>query len=339
MVERAVAPPARYGRRALLGAAAALSVVALGGCGRSAAVDRDGPEPLLPWLTVVAASPVLADLTRLVGGSRVAVRALMPPTADPRRFVPGPDATDALVDADLILRFGLGLERGLDGVLGAAADTPRVTVTDAVPPDQMLTRADGAPNPYLWHDPTMLPWVVSRIVTALRDIDDDPVHGRAWDRNGVMLLNRIAEADQYVLRRVALVPPYRRALLTATGSFSWFARRYGFTATGLLDDASPYPVEADLARFADAISESWPVAVFADASIGTGLIGDAAGRVVGPSGSPATVVGPLYGSGLATSGYASRYLGMVRQNADRIVAGLTLPEPLPPEPTPPTFVP
>jgi ABC-type Zn uptake system ZnuABC Zn-binding protein ZnuA len=319
--------PVRDGRRltrrtlaigSALGAASLLSAcVSLGG-----STTRE-LAAAVPWLTVVTSTPVLADIVRAIGGSRVDVRTMMPALADPHRFVPGPQAGDIFVDADLLVQHGLGLEPGLQSLLDAGANgAPLVVATEAIPPDQLITRPAGASDPYVWHDPTLMPWVVSRLLRALKDADQDLVHRTAYDTNSVTFLNQIAHADAYLDRRLTLVPGHRRLLATADDTFAYLGRRYGLETIALLTDDVAFPTERDIERFASLLLDRQPVAAFIDASLSPTAMQAAILRAAA-SGPLVPIGGVLYGAGLGQGDTVQgRYLGLLRRNADRIVAAL-----------------
>ncbi len=312
----------RFTRRVLVAATTTGAAALLSSCVPLGGSEDDAAGPLLPWLTVVATTPILGDVVRAVGGSRVEVRPMMPPSADPRRFVPDQSTGDVFVDADLIVRHGMGLESGLEGLLAAAGDIPVVTATESIPAGSIITTAAGNPDPYVWHDPKLMPWLVSRVLQALLDRDDDEVHRTAWDTNSVTYLDQIALADAYVERRLGKVPVERRILATADATFTYFSRRYGFETLPLMNDTIPFATEPDIDRFAGELLESRPPVVFPDASVPLDPVQAAILRV-GASVPIIPLAGLLYGSGLGLGNtYASRYLGVIRQNADRIVAAL-----------------
>ena len=312
----------RLDRRVLIAASAVGATSLLSGCVPTGGSEDDAAGIVPPWLTVVATTPILGDIVRSVGGSRVDVRTMMPPSADPRRFVPDPSTGDVFVDADLIVRHGLGLEPGLDGLLAAAGDIPVVTATEAIPAESIITTAGGNPDPYVWQDPTLMPWLVSRVLQALLDQDANEVHQTAWDTNSVTYLNQIKSADAYVERRLESVPAERRILATANATFAYFGRRYGFETLALLDDTIPFATDPVVERFASGLLASQPPVVFPDASVPLDPVQAAILRA-GASAPIIPLAGRLYGAGLGLGDtYAGRYLGMVRQNADRIVAAL-----------------
>ncbi|HEV2529944.1 MAG TPA: zinc ABC transporter substrate-binding protein [Thermomicrobiales bacterium] len=311
-------------RRALLGAAGFGVAATLSGCGVRLPGPERNPRPPGPWLTVVATTPILGDLVRSLAGSRVTVRTMMPPTADPLRFIPGPSASDVLVDADLVIQHGMGLEPGLAGLIEAAVGEgiPVVTATEDLPAGAAPLTVSGAPDPYIWHDPASWPWVVSRVHRALLDHDDDELHRRIYDSNATQYLGAVGRLDAYATRILGTVPQERRLLVTADATFGWLGRRFGFETIALVDPSIPYPDDALIGRFADTLIQRRPATAFPDAAHDPLALRVAVERAAGAS--VDVPVGPLlYGSGLALGGeYAGRYLGMVRQNVDRIALAL-----------------
>ncbi len=91
--------------------------------GPSGDSQMDG-EPLM----VVATSNIVADWVKNVGGDRVEVISLLPIGGDPHTYQPGARDVAQMVDADLVLTVGLGLEGGwLEELIhNASADESRI---------------------------------------------------------------------------------------------------------------------------------------------------------------------------------------------------------------------
>ncbi|MDO5671055.1 MAG: anchored repeat ABC transporter, substrate-binding protein [Corynebacterium sp.] len=86
-------------------------------------------------LSVVATTPILADITEQVAGDRARVRALIPPGADPHTHEPGLRAVRDIANADLALRTGLLLEpASLTATVEQSTpeDTPVVAVAEEI---------------------------------------------------------------------------------------------------------------------------------------------------------------------------------------------------------------
>ena len=71
----------------------------------------------------------------------------MPTGADPHEFSPSARRAEAIVDADLLVVNGAGLEQSMQGIVEEAASV--FTVADHVE----LRTVDGAIDPHVWTDP------------------------------------------------------------------------------------------------------------------------------------------------------------------------------------------
>ena len=309
-------------RRGLLGALALAPAVALTGCGMTNATATQRAEvvaPPEPWLVVVATTPLLGDLVRSIGGGRIEVRTMMPAAADPHRFQPGPDAGDVLLDADLIVRFGFDLEPGLNGLLDAAKAIPTVTAAGTVPDSSLLRDGNGAPDPHIWHDPTLWPPVVAQVMRALTDRDHDATHRQAFATRSTTYLNLVGAADAYVRRIAQRIPAERRLLATPRQAFAYFARRYGFENVGLVGpNAVAMALQADVDQFAAMLVQRRPDAIFPDASTPMDAL-DAA-VIQASEQAPVIPIGKmLYGVGMGPEG---SYLGLMRENVNRMLFAL-----------------
>ncbi len=91
--------------------------------GSSSDSQMDG-EPL----QVVATSNIVADWVKNIGGDRVEVTSLLPVGGDPHTYQPGARDVAQIVDADLVLTVGLGLEGAwLEELIhNASADESRI---------------------------------------------------------------------------------------------------------------------------------------------------------------------------------------------------------------------
>src|SRR6476661_7055595 len=113
-----------FRRRRVVAAVAFVAIVALAGatlgsCGGDTSAD-DGR------LQVVASTPVVADLTRQIGGGRIELRTPIDVGVDPHEHEATPADADAVGRADLVVINGAGFEAFLDPLLDQAR-----TVVDA----------------------------------------------------------------------------------------------------------------------------------------------------------------------------------------------------------------
>lgn len=98
------------------------------GCAPSAALDTGSGEEF----TVVATTPILADLARNVAGEDARVQSLIPSGKDPHTFEPTLRTVRDVANADLALSNGYLLEpQSLIDTLHESTDAPVVEVADA----------------------------------------------------------------------------------------------------------------------------------------------------------------------------------------------------------------
>lgn len=136
-------------------------------------------------LDVVATLPVVADLTRTVGGDRIKVSALTEPGQDPHFVQPRPTLMKRAREADVFIEVGLQLELWVDRVIRGAGN-PKIQIgqpgrvicsqgirTVEVP--VVITRDFGDVHPYgnphVWLDPLRAKKMASNISAGLARVD------------------------------------------------------------------------------------------------------------------------------------------------------------------------
>jgi zinc/manganese transport system substrate-binding protein len=114
-----VSPVKDLRHRILFGtAAAAAAITALAGCG-TPGNDAEA-APAQKALAVVATTPQVADFVRNIGGGDVAVTQIIKPGVDPHEYEPTPADIQAIGQAKLVVKNGVGLERWLDQTIQSA---------------------------------------------------------------------------------------------------------------------------------------------------------------------------------------------------------------------------
>src|SRR3954462_7205862 len=117
---------------------ALLPLLLLAGCGASATADHR--------LTVVATTPVVADLARNVAGPRVRVVQILAPNADPHEYELRPHDIQAVADADLVLRSGGDIDAWMDEAIEGSGTHARVI-------DLSHAVTLHGDDPHWWQDP------------------------------------------------------------------------------------------------------------------------------------------------------------------------------------------
>lgn len=300
----------------LLGAVVAGLLVA-GGC----AGGEDGAAQ------VVVTTSILGDVVGEVLGDDVEVEVLMPRGTDPHRFSPSARQGVAVREAEVLVVNGLGLEAGLDDTIDAAADDGVTVVAVAeLAPDHLHADEDHGDghdhegeDPHVLTDPARVAVAVERLgaelAAALPDLDGAAIRERTA-RYAASLRAVDAELEQ----RFAPIAPERRVLLTAHDVLGYFADRYGFRVVGSIRPAlttEAEPSARDLADLITVLDDAAVPAVFVDAGSS-----DRLAEVLAEAGRQVEVV-ELHLESLGEPGSpAATYLGLLRENGDRIAAAL-----------------
>jgi zinc transport system substrate-binding protein len=194
--------------------------------------------PALAQVRVAATTPILADLARQVGGSRVQVVAVVPPGADPHTFEPGPSLAKALSQTRLLFANGLGLEpflprlkallpKGAKVVLLAEGRKGLICEEEAHPGEKE-DHAHGPCDPHLWLDPTYALAYAETIAKELTRLD--PAGQAQYRANLKRFQEEVKRRDQAFracnLKGVKVVVQH--------DAFRYFARRYGLVVVGVL---------------------------------------------------------------------------------------------------------
>jgi zinc/manganese transport system substrate-binding protein len=88
--------------------------------------------------SVVASFSILSDMTRQIGGDRIALRAIAGPDQDAHGFHPKPSEATTLANAAVVIRNGLGFEGWLDRMIRSSGfKGALVTTTDGITPRMM----------------------------------------------------------------------------------------------------------------------------------------------------------------------------------------------------------
>lgn len=295
----------------------AASAWVLSGC---AGADGAGDDRL----RVVATTGMVADVAASVGGSRVAVTALMGPGIDPHGYKATAGDVRRLASADLVLYNGLHLEAAMAEVLeGMGRRMRTVAVTDGMDRGRLLAppEFEGSWDPHVWFDVRLWMDATRRITSALSDAD--PAHAAEYAAREASYVDELVALDAWIRDRVAAVPVERRVLVTAHDAFNYFGRAYGFEVMGLqgISTASEAGT-ADVQRVAAAIASRRIPAVFVETSIPRRTI-EAVQAAVAARGFRVEIGPPLFSDALGDAGTPEgTYPGMVRHNVEAIVSSL-----------------
>jgi ABC-type Zn uptake system ZnuABC Zn-binding protein ZnuA len=303
--------------------AVALVLVALAGaaaCGSSttsmpSASATDGPSKV----TVVATTTQVADFARVVGGDCADVHGVLGPNVDPHDYEPSPADLNAMADAELIVKNGVGLERWLDDTLAGSGTTATVVDASAGVAIRQGDAAHPAGDPHIWQSPKNAITMATDIEQALTAAR--PLCAGTFAANLAAYrveLERLDAADETALGSLC-----NKKLVTNHDAFGYYVDRYGLDFVGSVIpsfDSSAELSASQIAALVTQIRAQGVKAVFSESSLPP-KTAESIGREAG-----VTVVegeGALYGDTLGPPGSdGATYLQMVAHNTATIVDNL-----------------
>ena len=270
-------------------------------------------------VTVVATTTIwgsIADQIVSCAGTGQTVT-LMPVGADPHDYAPSSTDVATMVNADLVVSNGLGLEGGLASALkSAAADGANIfEVAPQLDPIPLAAATgddhDGS-DPHVWQD-------MGRVATAATLIGDEmaAVTGDdAFASCGQQVSAEILATEQQVIATLSVVPADRRILVTDHDALAYFAQAYGFTIAGVAvpgGSTLAEPSSAELAALTQTIESTGVPAIFSNTAASAAVV-DAVAAEVGN-----IEVVALYVDSVGEPGSgAETYQGMMMDNAKSI---------------------
>lgn len=277
---------------------------------------------------VVASFSILADMTRQIGGERVALRAIVGPDADAHDFQPKPSDAAALRGAGLIIRNGLGFEPWLDRMLRAAGGSPRVAVaSEGVRPRLMEAEAHGhghshgpagrkVPDPHTWQDLRNGQVYAANIGKALAAAD--AANAAFYQERAEAYAARLGALDAWVREQVAGVPAERRKFVTSHDAFEYFGAAYGIKVLAPQGISTESEASAaDVAKLIRQMKAERITAAFMENMSSPATI-ERLAREAG-----VRVTGRLYADALsAESGPAPSYEAMFRHNLSLLIPAM-----------------
>jgi zinc/manganese transport system substrate-binding protein len=282
-------------------------------------------------IDVVATTSILGDIAANVVGEEGTVVTVMPLGTDAHDFSPSSEQTAQLVEADLVVANGLGLEGGMVDVLeSAAADgTEMIELAPLVDPipfvepegagheDGAGAEEHGALDPHFWMDPLRVGVAAGALAERLEGL----YPGRDWLARSEAYVEEMGAADQRILGLVEAIPQESRKLVTNHEAFGYFANRYGFEIIGVVipgGSTLAEPSSAELTALVDTMEAEGVKVIFAETSAPTTL----ADAVAAELGEGVEVV-ELFTESLGPAGSGGETLSaMLETNAKRITSAL-----------------
>ncbi|HEX7878182.1 MAG TPA: zinc ABC transporter substrate-binding protein [Candidatus Eisenbacteria bacterium] len=280
--------------------------------------DASGP------ITITATTGMVAALAAEVGGSRVAVQALMGPGVDPHLYKATQGDLEKLSNAEIIFYSGLHLEGKMVDIFERMSRTrPTVAVTHLLDEARLRRPPEFAGNfdPHVWFDVAM--WSDCSKAVEAELARYDPANAAEYQANGAALREGMATLDAWCREQIATIPREQRLMVTAHDAFGYFGRAYDIEVLGLqgISTVAEYGLQ-DLTRMVDTIVARKVRAVFVESSVPKksieSLVSGCRDR-----GHPVTIGGQLFSDAMGAAGTPEgTYDGMVRHNVTTLVGAL-----------------
>lgn len=192
-------------------------------------------EPEQPSLRIVTSGTILANHIYNIAGDHVSIDQIVPPGADPHTYEPTPSDAVKLSEAELVIVRGASnpeaVSRRLAAIVGD--ETGVVLIAQlALEPEDYIYDEFGSIDQHMGGD-TML---ALKFAGVIRDtlVEHDPANADAYNANYDEFALRIEDIDAAIRAVTASIPEENRQLYSYHDSFSYFARRYGYTIVGTL---------------------------------------------------------------------------------------------------------
>jgi len=244
----------------LRSAAGLVIVLSLGACSNSTESSKQ--------FKVLATFMPISLFTKAVAGNCAEVQALIPANSGPHDFQAKPADLNALRQAKVLVKNGLGME-GFLGKLIASADNKDLLVIDS---SRGITTLDspaeeghaeeahsshshsnhGEVNPHIWLDPLRAVSQVENIRDGL--VKADPSCAASYRRNAATYITKLQTLNAEISNQLN---PYQGKTFVAFHDFApYFANRYKLKADFLVDVPELNPSPADLMRVAADVKRS-----------------------------------------------------------------------------------
>lgn len=282
----------------------------------------DGP------LKVITTTNFLDDTVRQIGGEHIRTTRLMSPGVDPHLYQAKASDLDAMRAADAVFAVGLYLEGSMQQTLHDVARTkPVLFAGERIPKRELLDPPAGAApeeehDPHVWFDPRLWAYVVDAIRDELTQLD--PVHAAYYEARAKAYRAEVLALSEEVRSMIERIPEARRTLVTSHDAFRYFGRAFGMEVTAIQGiSTQEEATTADVGRVADTIVDSGVRSVFVESSVSRQTL-ESVLAAVRQRGKQVHIGGELYSDSAGDEGTEEgTYLGMIRANAERLVAGLS----------------
>jgi manganese/zinc/iron transport system substrate-binding protein len=277
-----------------------------------------------PKLAVAATTGMVADVVSAVGGTCVAVTALIADGSDPHSWQPAPSDVQAMQQAGLIAYSGLSLEGRLGDILARFGRTkPVLAVAEAgiAEADRLVTQDEYGVDPHAWMDAGLWGGTATAVAATLTELR--PGCAAEFSANAARFSAQAGALHGWIASSIATIPDAQRQLVTAHDAFGYFSRAYSIPVAAIQGLSTETEASiADIESVARTVIDSKVPAVFIETTISPRTMEAVLDAV--KAGGGTAVLGPaLYSDAMGAAGTPEgTWIGMMRANTLAITTAL-----------------
>ncbi len=269
-------PSSRIVRRLSVAVVSAIAV-SLGSCASNTPSTssespqaESSPAATTEELQVVTTFIPITQFTKAVAGDRAEVNQLIPANTGPHDYQAKPEDVRKLVQADVLVKNGLGMEAFLEDLIANAGNRD-LKIVDSSEGIETISNAmeahehaegeehaeeghhhHGEDNPHIWLDPKRAIQQVENIRDGL--IAADPAGKETYTANAAAYIAKLEQLDSEFTQK--LQPFAGRTFVTFHDLALYFAQRYNLKAEFLVDVPEENPSPEDVKRALEAAEAS-----------------------------------------------------------------------------------
>ena len=254
-----------------------LTLVPSSGCDRSTSTSS---SPTSPQVKVVATFLPMYWFTKAVAGDLAKVEVLVPPGTEIHEYQAKPKDVQAIAEADLIVKNGLGLEEFLQDTLKNAqnAKLKQIDASNGIQPLQEvspLVKAEqqdhdhhASGNPHVWLDPVLAIKQVQNIRDGL--IAADPTNKATYEANATTYIQQLQELDRQF--KQTLQPYSNCTFVTFHDAYPYLAKRYQLQQVAVVEIPEDQLSPGDIAKTIATVKKYKVKALFGEPGVDNKLL-------------------------------------------------------------------
>jgi zinc/manganese transport system substrate-binding protein len=187
--------------------------------------------------------PILADVTRQVGGAHVEVIEVLKAGGDVHHFEPSAKDVASMRGSVLLLAMGKHLETYLDKLRDSVGSGVKVVEVGRLIPSLKIDasqeifvccphHAHNSIDPHWWHSAENMKRAARIIADELSEVD--PANADAYKAGAKATAKRFDELKRWAQQQFASIPRGDRKLVTAHAAFGYFCKEFGFKSLPVL---------------------------------------------------------------------------------------------------------